>query len=153
MTYICSQTTTSHDTHKLICHCVLTVFPAQTKIHHIHKHKLLIHLSPWSPGSMIPNPCMDDKTESVLSLRLSLSCTINYVPFMHISPDPNPSDSAIIIAFSGRIATQMTVSLCGRYTPFDFLPKQSVLSQYLHIYSQKSSSQRTDILQILHYLL
>ena len=32
MTYICPQSTTSHHAQKLICHCVLTVFPAQTKV-------------------------------------------------------------------------------------------------------------------------
>ena len=33
MTYICSQSTTSHHAQRLICHCVLTVFPGQTDIH------------------------------------------------------------------------------------------------------------------------
>ena len=32
ITYICSQNTISHQAQKLIYHCVLTVFPAQTQI-------------------------------------------------------------------------------------------------------------------------
>ena len=41
MTYICSQSTTSHHAQKLIYYCVMTVFPARTKICHLILHLYL----------------------------------------------------------------------------------------------------------------